>query len=138
MLYNFCYLNQNKHVRTANLYDIYIKEFVLNSSSQHHSHNYVNGYLYNCLINYINCWHAYAYYLYKALNLDQEGYKLPVHFEMNKYLPPLYPQKAHNKRSAKFFFSHYLFRVCRASQHLAQKNEFTEDELRDIYLDILI
>lgn len=137
MLFNFCYLNNDKHIRTANLYDIYIRNFILGSSRNHHTREYINQHLRSVLIDYINCWGAYAYYLYYALNLDQDGFKLPPHFEMNKYLSPIYPQKAHTKHSARYFFKHYLNKVVKAQKHLSQKNEFTEDELRDIYMDII-
>lgn len=146
MLYKFCYLNEVKHIRTANIHDIYLKHFVLTSSHGHHTTEFINGYLKNILYNYIKSFSNYAYHLYYQFNLGQYGYPAPSEDFKNLYRG-IYPKKKHNLTSAIYFYKHWLNRVCKVINHLnkyirVKDNhvyyEMTEDEIQNIYLDLFV
>lgn len=141
MLYKFCYLNEVKHIRTANIHDIYLKHFVLTSSHGHHTTEFINGYLKQTLYNYIKSWCAYAYNLYYQFNLGEYGYKAPVE-SMKNWYPGIYPKKKHNLTSAIYFYKHFLNKVLKCLNHLNQyvfnPYPMTEDEIQNIYLDLFV
>lgn len=139
MLFKFCYLNENKHIRTANLHDIYLKHFVLTSSHGHHTNEFINGYLKQVLYTYIKSWCAYAYHLYYQFNLGEYGYKAPPEMARTWY-PGIYPKKKHNLASAIYFYKHWLYHVVKALNHLNKYLGFqmTEQQIQDAYLDIFV